>query len=201
MKISSCVAAVVSLSVIAGCSGGSLGSSFAPVGSGPITNAEIDRITSEIETLFDAFDATDVTLAVPSTANASYNGFIGVELDFVTSVTGRMSVDADFAGGSLTGSAGDFSVFDESGSSPVIVENLSGTLPITGGVISGTAMTADINGTLAASTGSYGVAGNLSGQFADISGQNIVAGIVSGSLTNPDTSVVPLDGGFLAAQE
>jgi len=195
------MATAAALPLLMGCgAGGGAGLSFAPVGSGPITSAEIDRIQSDLERLSTQITESDVSLQRPNVSVASYNGFVGMDLDSVSSVTGRISMVADFTVDSVTGSAGDFSVFDDSTDSTVPIENLTGVLPITNGSISGTNMTATMNGSLGSAAGTYGVTSTLNGEFADIAGQNIVGGIVSGSLANPNSTTTQIDGGFVAAQ-
>lgn len=201
MKILNTLAVTAALPVLAGCGAGGAGLTFAPAGSGPITTSEIQAIEAQLNALADSLSASDVTLATPSTATATYNGFVGMGLDATTSVTGRISLSADFVGGSVTGSASDFSVFDDTAAIAVPLENLSGTLPVTGGVISGTSMTADMNGTITAAAGTYGVSSTINGVFADISGQGVVGGDVNGGLTNPDTSITTIDGAFIAVQQ
>ena len=188
------------LPVLAGCGSQDGGITFAPVGSGPITKSEIENVYDDLNRLGNQVDSSDVRLVRPDVAVATYNGFVGFDLDSANSVTGRISMVADFSSNNVTGSAGNFSVFDNTIDPTDPVENLSGTLPVSNGAITGTAMTADLNGSVVASTGTYSVSSSLSGQFADISGQSVVAGEVSGSLNNPDTSTTVINGGFLAVQ-
>ena len=193
-------AVVGMLPVLAGCGSQDGGITFAPVGSGPITKSEIENVYDDLNRLGNQVDSSDVRLVRPDVAVATYNGFVGFDLDSANSVTGRISMVADFSSNNVTGSAGNFSVFDNTIDPTDPVENLSGTVPISNGAITGTAMTADLNGSVVASTGTYIVNSSLSGQFADISGQSVVAGEVSGSLNNPDTSTTVINGGFLAVQ-
>jgi len=193
-------AVVGMLPVLTGCGSQDGGITFAPVGSGPITKSEIENVYDDLNRLGNQVDSSDVRLVRPDVAVATYNGFVGFDLDSANSVTGRISMVADFSSNNVTGSAGNFSVFDNTIDPTDPVENLSGTVPISNGAITGTAMTADLNGSVVASTGTYSVSSSLSGQFADISGQSVVAGEVSGSLNNPDTSTTVINGGFLAVQ-
>ena len=193
-------AVVGMLPVLAGCGSQDGGITFAPVGSGPITKSEIENVYDDLNRLGNQVDSSDVRLVRPDVAVATYNGFVGFDLDSANSVTGRISMVADFSSNNVTGSAGNFSVFDNTIDPTDPVENLSGTVPVSNGAITGTAMTADLNGSVVASTGTYIVNSSLSGQFADISGQSVVAGEVSGSLNNPDTSTTVINGGFLAVQ-
>jgi len=106
-------AVVGMLPVLAGCGSQDGGITFAPVGSGPITKSEIENVYDDLNRLGNQVDSSDVRLVRPDVAVATYNGFVGFDLDSANSVTGRISMVADFSSNNVTGSAGNFSVFDD----------------------------------------------------------------------------------------
>ncbi len=201
MRFTKAIFTAAALPLLMGCgAGGGTGLSFAPVGAGPITVGEIERLATQIQALPDVFDSSSITAATPSVASASYSGFIEADMDNFNIALGRVNLDANFSAGTLSGVAGDFSIFDDSGAEPVVVEVLSGSLPITSGTITGATLSATMNGTLGALAGNYGVTSTLDGGFVDVEGQSLAAGFVSGTMTNPNTSSSTIDGAFLAVQ-
>ncbi len=197
------IAVIACVAATAGCGGGGAGGSlgnisFPAAGSGPITQAELQRLEADALALENVFTEADVSFAAPSVSSATYDGLVGIDLTAATSLLGRVTLNADFSGGSIAGTAGDFSVMDDTSadvSSPI--ENLSGSIPITGGVITGSDMTANMNGSVTGASGTYTAATTLNGSFVDVSGASIVGGAVDGSLTLPDTSSITAFGAFL----
>ena len=198
------VAAVVCLSTLTACgAGGGVGSLIAPLGSGPITTNEVQSWTQKAS-YYENLTIDDVTLAVPNVASASYNGLMFLEHDFNSELLGRVQLDANFAGGTVSGQAGDFAIttFDPDMPNTInTAEVLSGTLTINNGTITDTDMAADIAGSLGSNAGNYGVAGQLDGEFYDIAGEGVVVGLVDGTLTHPDAAQNDLFGAFMAFQE
>lgn len=203
MKFTKAFAVVAGLSALSACGGGGTGLAFAPVGSGPITNGEMQSWATQFENLSTISDA-DIAFGTPNVASASYNGIIEWPHENTEYVSGRISLDADFTGGTIEGRAGDFSVTefaDVQQTSFITNEVLAGTLAITNGTITDTTMVADMNGTLTGAAGSYGVSGTLDGEFVEVAGQSIVGGFADGTISNPNATQDSLLGVFMAFQE
>lgn len=206
MKVLKTIAVISGLAITAGCGAGGVGQgiSIAPIGSGPITNSEVQS-WAKYAPQFSNLTEDSITIATPGDATATYGGLILWEEGIGDQVImGRMTLDANFTGGTISGQTGDFSVANASVPTgdeiPTIttVEVLSGTLPITNGSITGTSMSADMNGTLGSNDGNYSIAGQLTGTFLDVAGQSIVGGDTEGTMTHPNTTVNSMDGAFLA---
>ncbi len=181
---------------------------FQPLGTGAISGSEAVSVINELNDLAAPSNTIDVSLGVPSSASASYNGVVAFDLDANRSVMGRMLISANFAGNTVSGSAGDFTIFDESGVDPIPIEQMSGALPMSSGTISTTTtgagplttMAANMNGTLSASAGTYGVTSTLSGTFLIVSGQSIVGGNMDGTLNTPTSTNQTIAGRMIAAE-
>lgn len=177
---------------------------FASVGAGSISGAEAVQIVNDLNAVTSPLNAGDVSFAMPTVPSADYNGVVAFDLDANSSMMGRLSVNANFVADTVTGSAGDFTIFDESGANPVPLEAISGTLPVTSGNISTvatvTSMGATLNGNLAATAGIYGVTSTLSGTFLVVKGQGVVGGTMDGTLTKPDLSTQPIAGRLIAVE-
>lgn len=200
---------------LAGCSGDAIDFrntpqviTFAAVGAGAISANEALSITNELNSLTSPSNTKDVSFDIPSSPTASYNGVVAFDLDPNSSVMGRMTMNANFAANSVSGSAGDFTIFDETGPSQVPLEQMSGVLPITSGTLSTTVtnvgprtnLAATMNGNLSTAAGIYGVASTLTGTFLDVKGQSVVGGNMDGTLTSPNASSQSIAGRMIAAE-
>lgn len=139
--------------------------------------------------------------SIPTSGSARYQGFVATVIDYPgvdwNSVIGNLTLDANFANDTISGSASNF--VDIAG------ENYSGSLAVTSGVYDRTldpvtdwTIAADIGGTLT-DTGAvtYAVDGEM---FADFIGVNhqFIDGIVVGTVTSIDGVGTFYDGSVIA---
>jgi len=128
-------------------------------------------------------------------------GQIGSATDQVEMVVGRLSLDANFTTNTVTGSTADFSIF--SGATPettVKIEDLSGSLAISSGVITGSSMVADLDGVLSG-TQNVTYDAELRGSFLDVDGRPHAIGIFDGTTTVGSGSAQSFnDGTFLVSE-
>lgn len=156
------------------------------VGSGVLTVEDLDTILATTETFASNIDNQTFE---PTTASgsASYDGFIAIAVPNDTNAAvGNLSVSVDFDGGAVTGSAGDFAQFIIENNVSEYFQDLPGTLNVAGNV-AGSSLTADMTGNLTNDFGEtivYDV--DLSGTLYDAGGTNVIAGGVSGAVTNAD---------------
>jgi len=146
----------------------------------------------------------DFDFAAPTLASATYDGLIGTTLNRSNeTVVGNMTLNANFAQDTVSGSASGFSVFredftGESFSGLQRERTLAGTLPITNGVISTTDVQLELfarpttitkfdavmDGTLNDGDNTYNITSDIEAGFAKANDQNIVLGAVTGTATD-----------------
>jgi len=178
----------------------SIASIFGAAGSGPITVGQIGSATEHLDLLLDVADENLVSIGRPADASVALSGLIGVG-DQVEMVVGRLSLDANFTTNTVTGSTADFSIF--SGATPettVKIEDLSGSLAISSGVITGSSMVADLDGVLSG-TQNVTYDAELRGSFLDVDGRPHAIGIFDGTTTVGSGSAQSFnDGTFLVSE-
>lgn len=172
-------------------------------GSGALSTGEVSQLADAFDALSDALEAD--TYAAPvtrPTGSVMMTGYIGInepsDPDFVT--IGNLSITADFdaAMGGISGTAGDFRTFDNTGPDPVVDADLGGTLTITGDN-SGNGFTATATGDLTSGMDTLNVDLNLSGDLFDVEGAPTYVGSVSGDFdVNGDNAANALEGDFVA---
>lgn len=170
-----CILAIASLSACGGTDG--VGVDTRP----PVDYASYAAQATSLHNTWDSVPVTDPA-NLPVSGTAQFNGVAGLRLQTTggeLKVNGALGLNVDFASDSLSGSAGGFS--DESNT------GVSGTLAITGGVIDRLATvgveytyTANIGGTLAASSDSFAILGDIYGDFSG-AGAGAALGIVAGT--------------------
>lgn len=175
---------------VAGCSG-----------STPMTfQQQIDAGTEMYER--SEFLPYSLPASIPTSGSARYQGYVATDIAYAgvvsNAVIGNLTLDANFANDTISGSASNF--VDIAG------ENYSGSLAVTSGVYDRTldpttdfTIAADIRGTLT-DTGAvtYAVDGEM---FADFIGVNhqFIYGFVEGTVTSID-GVGTLEGGAVIAE-
>lgn len=184
------LAALAVSAILSGCGGGSGGSStqttfpaFPAAGTGPFTLSELQSYAN-----INSIDFNNLTPQLPGTANATYNGMIVLtergtpsgDVDYL----GRATLDANFSAGTLSGSASDFAVADTASAVPNVLQQVSGTLPVTNGNIFGPAFTANLDGQLNNNGTILNVDTDVTGVFAMNNGQNIAAATVDGTMNS-----------------
>lgn len=151
-----------------------ISSIFGAQGSGAITVPQITSATAHLDSLFEAANSGQVSIVRPDLAEVTLNGLIGNNSELGMTI-GRLTLDADLVSNTISGSATDFTIFDtETADVSQRVEDLSGSLGLSNGVISGASINADLTGQLSGqNTISYDA--ELDGSFIDV--QGIVHGI------------------------
>lgn len=139
------------------------------------------------------------------TGSVSMTGAIGVDglgeagnLTLIGDLAMTANFDTDTAAGSATG----FTLFNSD--TEQVEADVTGTLPMSNGTISGTDFDANMNGTLSIGSGvysgDYGMATVLDGRFYDDNGTLVVGGDVSATIDNPDNTTDTRQGGFAATE-
>jgi len=161
----------------------------------------------------------------PSTAQATYDGLVGVTFDQTNeTMIGRATLTADFSSGTVDGNTSGYTVFQEQYNidtdaiTYVDVAKMTGSIPFTNGTMSTQSFdiglgsigrtnvetfTADLNGTLASTNAAYDgmqVAIDVEAGFGTIEGQNVVIGEATGTFTTPSFSNGSLSGGIVASE-
>ena len=203
MKIAIHGAAIAAVMALGGCLGGGSGDDSAPVGgtttaTTATTVAEALDTYEELQAKIDSGALTAVS-ELP-TGSATMTGYLGVgDLgdDGDLTALGDMTLDVDFDGGSVTGSAENFALYNED--SYEKEEDVSGSLAIAGS-ISGVTLDANATGTLTDASGStVDAALGMTGDFYDVDGTLTVLGDVDGTLTD-DEGTFAVEGGFYAQE-
>lgn len=131
------------------------------------------------------------------TGEASMSGHIGFsDNEDEGYALGALALDVDFGSGDVSGTAGNFAVYDADDNKQA---NISGTLAVAGGV-TGNTLSANATGTLSDGTDPADVALTMDGQFYDDDGDLLVYGDVGGTLTGSDYSDT-VEGGFYAYED
>ncbi len=156
---------------------------FLPVGSGPMTRAELLVISDDLTALNNSTYYDDLIAAQPAAAFATYDGVLFAEeasLFGPREYAGRFTMQADFINSTVSGQAGDFIATGGIGSSSTL-DTYSGILGFNSGTITGASFSTNIDGTLTASSGPVTVLSNVSGTFARKDNQDAVFGLGSGT--------------------
>ncbi|MGD9919080.1 MAG: hypothetical protein AB7U46_13770 [Paenirhodobacter sp.] len=185
------LASAAACMALAGCLGGGDG------GSGAQATETYDRIEAGID------DGSITTVSDMPTGQASMSGHIGVAdvgEDGDLTAIGALALDVDFDGGTVTGSASDFGLYNSDSGNKT--ENITGTLDVAG-TLSGSTMTADASGELSDGETPSDVALTMTGDFYDDGGDLLVYGDVSGTIADAadggDSQTV--EGGFYAYED
>ncbi len=219
MRISSFfVGLFMALTALAGCGGGDsptrivqvgtpgAGTGFEDIGalgSGSWTVNDLAAFSQASVWVGDGIADGSITLGQP-TSTATFNGGI-VLADAVLAndaLYGRLQMNVDFAGNTISGSAGDFGK-TQTGFTTQPFAPLSGTLTMPVQSISGSTLNANLGGSLSGSGGPYIVSSSLNGTYfvEQATGKGIITGNVTGTMLTGGGLVV-LDPGsvFQVAQ-
>lgn len=186
--------------------GGSAGGGSGGGGSGG-SGGETLAGYADLEALLTRIQTNDLTPEDTSgrTGSVSMAGAIGVDglgeagnLTLIGDLAMTANFDTDTAAGSATG----FTLFNSD--TEQVEADVTGTLPMSNGTISGTDFDANMNGTLSIGSGvysgDYGMATVLDGRFYDDNGTLVVGGDVSATIDNPDNTTDTRQGGFAATE-
>jgi hypothetical protein len=135
------------------------------------------------------------------TGSVSMTGAVSMSMtDAAENLTliGDLAMTADFDTDTASGTADGFTLFDDD--TEEVESDLSGSLAMSGGTISGTDFDATMSGTLNESGDNFGVAMTLDGGFFDNGGVLVVGGDVAGTITDEDGNVDAAEGGFIASE-
>lgn len=145
--------AMALIATLAAC-GGSSGGSDNPVAEYGSDSARASRLVAQTANMTQTAAA-----AMPTTGRAEYDGVVGMAFGGApgslarAQMLGEVDLNADFARGTISGEMDDFTTADG--------RELSGSLRVNGGRISGSDFKANVNGRL---TGAGKVPGNVSGR-------------------------------------
>lgn len=133
--------------------------------------------------------------AAMMSGTATMSGAIGidnVDEEGTLDALGDLALTANFTGGTVTGSANNFALYDQD--TQAVEMALGGSLAVNG-TISGSGMTAEANGTLTDDE-AHIVELDMGGTFYDYEGDLAVYGDVTGTIDGEDH-----DGGFVAIED
>lgn len=174
MKIMSFSAVAIAALAVSACSSSNSGS------------RSFDQLADEGQALLTQYENEDVTPTsnVPTAGSATYNGVaaFGTTQSFDVQnaeALAAVSLEADFAASSISGTIDNFVDFDG--------VRAPGSVAVTNGTIAGNAIAADLSGDLTIEGTSIAVGGNLDGNFV---GENAEAvfGNIEADLTGPGGS-------------
>lgn len=187
------LASAAACMALAGCLGGSDGNGS----NGAQASENYDRIEAGID------DGSITALADMPSGQASMSGYMGVgevgengDQDAV----GKLALDVDFDGGTVTGQASDFALYDQETESKTM--DLSGSLDISG-TLSGNSMSANASGELSDGETPSDVALGMTGNFYDDNGDMVVYGDVNGTIADAadGSDSQSVEGGFYAYED
>lgn len=138
------------------------------------------------------------------TGTATMTGAIGIgdlgddeELELI----GELSVQADFDSDTASGSASNFGIYEEDTGRLAEDGQVSGSLTMSNGTISGQDFDADMNGRLTNAGDDFDLGLALDGKFYDRGGDLVVGGDVTGTITDVGSlDVQNVEGGFVASE-
>lgn len=159
---------------------------------------------SSLEDLLTQVESASLSEAGASlmSGNVSMTGAIGVGdvgADGNQEAIGDLALSVDFNDGSVSGTASGFDFYDVNGNQG---DAIGGTLTVAGaaGSITGTSISADVDGTLVDGSENVGVDGTISGTFYDYNGDLAAVGDFSALLTTSEGSE-NVEGGFAAIED
>ncbi len=162
------IAIATSIALLSACGGSggtddfgrdpNFGQSYVPIGAIGTANwsgSDTSNAGGNFAWFADALGTSSVTLKAPSVPTATYNGSITItEPSMSASVIpgsiyyGRMQMDVDFAGSTVSGTLGNFGKVDISTSSVNTISNVPGNATMTGNIVGGTVITGSMSGTI-----------------------------------------------------
>jgi len=175
MKIMNFSALAIAALAVSACSSSNSGGS-----------RSFDQLAEEGQALITKYENEDVTPTsnVPTAGNATYNGVaaFGTTQSFDVQnaeALAAVSLEADFAANSISGTIDNFVDFDG--------ERAPGSVAVTNGTIAGNAIEADLSGDLTIEGTSIAVGGDLAGNFVGANAEAII-GDIEADLTGPGGS-------------
>ena len=192
--------------------GGSGGGGSNGSGGGDLGASAGESLTdyADLETLLARIQNNDTSLTPEDTStrtgSVSMTGAVGIEQLGETgnlTLVGDLAMTANFDTDTATGSATGFTLFNVD--TEQVEADVTGTVPMSNGTISGTDFDANMNGNLSIDGGTYGgtygIAAALDGRFYDDNGRLVVGGAVTGNVTNPDSTIDSIQqSGFVATE-
>ena len=194
---------------ISACSNGSGGGSDGGGGSGGLGASAGESLT-DYDDLSDLLDEitddnlTDVDTTA-RTGTATLTGALGIgDLgdDEDLTLIGDLTINANFDTDTATGSATGFTLFNEDTDEVDRNGDVTETLTMSNGTISGTDFDADMDGTLTNAGDDFAVDLEMDGGFYDNGGDLVVGGEVTGTIVEVGSGDVPenVEGGFVATE-
>lgn len=180
-------AATLTVAACGGSSSGSIGSSDGDL---PARYDGLEGFVAAAES-----DSLDEASGAMMSGSATMSGAIGIGdigEEETLELLGDLSLTADFTGGTVTGTADNFALYDQD--TQAVETAISGSLAI-GGTIAGTSLTGEANGTLSDDE-AHIVELDMAGTFYDYEGDLAVYGDVSGTIDGEAH-----DGGFAAVED
>lgn len=156
----------------------------------------LDALLTDIEN--GALTAEDTSAR---TGSVSLTGAVAVDElgdDENLTLVGDLSMSANFDTDTASGTADGFTLFNDD--TDAVESNVTGTLTMSGGTISGTDFDATMSGTLGEGGDNFGVDVTLDGGFFDNGGDLVVGGDLTGTITDADGGIDVVDGAFVASE-
>lgn len=143
------------------------------------TVQDVQSITPTLLELGDAGVDQKIFRGRPSFGSATYSGLILADVNATQTASGRMSLTADFSADTVRGTTDNYGLFTGTSQNLTFIENLTGSIDITDGTISGNTWTGTMAGLLVGnSSGVSSIDATLDGIFVDNRSENVTFGTI-----------------------
>lgn len=164
------------------------------------TGAYYASLPSEAQDTLGTFQTRNegsVTDVMPG-GSATYTGTaaIGIDDDNETVLTTDVTLNADFAGGTISGELDNVTVY--SGPDTLTPDDPGDAIEITGGTITGSRYSATLGGDLTLDSEAYLLSADVNGAFVGSNASGTIGLLENGVVQNPDTTSDTFSGVYTA---